>query len=133
MGRKEKTRIPTRKEVDALLMQGLSIRQTAVALGCSTDTVNRKKSVDTRCGRTGLIEHSDSALRNPICPQEYEFVKKNCKIGDFVTVRNRRKMDMNSETMSFGQIESSRIIKKLPHIVLLENGVLAWMPLPEPY
>lgn len=106
---------PTQTEVDALAKKGLTVKQIADIYQCSVNKIATLKSRKPQGWR------EDGISRNPISPDELEQARR-VPIGTLITVFNLRKAKPGDE-MSWGVLEESRIVRKFPHVVLLENGI----------
>lgn len=110
---------PTRNAVDSLLEQRYTIKEVAAIFGCSEYDITKIKS------RSSAIKNDIyyDQLKSPITPHELREVKKSCRIGDKVRVLNPCRCVRRPNGDWFGTIETARIIRKFPHIVLLDNGL----------
>lgn len=106
---------PTRTEIDALVKKGLTINQIADIYQCSVNKIATIKSRKHQGWR------DDGVLRNPISQDEIEQARR-IPLGTTITVLNMRKIKPGYD-MSWGVMEGSKIAKKFPHVVLLENGM----------
>lgn len=106
---------PTRSAVDALVEKGLTVRQIANLYQCSMYRIAKIKSRKPHGWR------EDNEFRNPISPYELEMARR-MPIGTRITVHNLHK-EQPGEGISWGVREESRIVKKYPHIAVLDNGM----------
>ena len=107
--------------VDALVDKGLTVKQIAELYGCSVYKISTTKSRKPQGWR------EDGENRNPISSEELDQARR-VSIGTKIWVCNLRKErrgDGPGNEPAWGEQEESRIVKKFPHLVLLENGLTA--------
>lgn len=110
---------PTRNSVDALAEKGLTVKQIAKLYGCSVNKIATMKSRKMQGWR------EDGVLRNPIWPDEIGRARR-VPVGTKIRVcnhRKERKGNRPENVPAWGALEESRIVRKFPHVVLLENGM----------
>lgn len=106
----------TQSSVDALYAKGLSIKQIAELYGCSKSRIATLKSKNSHgiwCG--------DRVTMNPVKPIEIKAAKQ-VKAGHLIQVLNLHKM-REGGGINWGVLEWARVVKKYPHIVVLDNGM----------
>lgn len=106
---------PTRGSVDALIDKGLTVGQIAEIYGCSKSHIAMLKSRKPQGWR------ADGEYRNPIRERELSEAGK-VPIGTLIRVLNPWKKN-SREDFSWGIYEYARVVKKYPHIAILDNGM----------
>ncbi|MCI8950053.1 MAG: hypothetical protein HFG49_08430 [Lachnospiraceae bacterium] len=106
---------PTRNQIDILVEKGMTIKQIALLYQCSESYIARTKS------RKGVNWVQEANYKNPIRPEEIRQAKQ-VPVGEMVRICNHWKRNAD-DALSYGVWEEHRIVRKLPHIVILDNGM----------